>query len=1075
MTRGRSRTGKTVSRLEKRLSLVHWVASEFGYDSAQALREDTKGAGDGFDSSSGHSFVALRLLSRRDRPRIPADDLARYDDNIRAHLGSMNAGRPGPPIRLRYFQHLAALAAEHYLRRRSESRAALLASLNEAVLDRRDRGGQHLPHIEDFTDADLDKLAFWMATGSGKTLLLHLNYRQFLHYNNELLDNILLVTPNEGLSAQHLQEAELSGVPMHRFDAPLTSDGLNPVRVIEITKLVQEKRGGGITVPVESFEGNNLVFVDEGHKGSGGDAWRAVREALSKTGFTFEYSATFGQALAAAKDEALTAEYGKAVIFDYSYRWFYEDGFGKDFRVMNLDREVSGDASDALLVGSLLSFYEQRIVFDAGGHEQYRLGLPLWVFVGDTVNAVYKTDGRKRSDVLTVCRFFHRFLRDRDWAVATIDSVLDGRFGATFGMETDPFSDLFPYLRRSASADADSLYEDILNRVFHAPASGGLQLRVIRSGNGEIGLRAAGADAYFGVIYVGDSTKFLELTPDLLAGKDEFADSLFDAINDHSSTVNVLVGAKRFMEGWNSWRVSGMSLLNLGRSEGSQIIQLFGRGVRLRGKDFSLKRSRALAAGGHPPHLHLLETLNVFAIRASYMAKFREYLKAEGVGEQVEITLPFQIRKDLLGSELLVPRVEEDDLLGGGADPFALTLEETGAHRLDIAGRVSGFQSGDEDIAASTGATRGVPSRIPEEFLRFLDWERAHLDLVEHIRTRGFRNVVVGESDLRGIASQCELTAEPGILVPRNFADLERLQEAVMALLRKSLDFAYRRRGERAEVRRLRYRYLDITDGNLSPSGDEKAGGGGYQIRVPAENREFIEELLTFVDSAESLGDPERTGLYRLRRVAFDRHLYEPLLVASKPAATNKDVWTASPPPLVESERRFVEELREFWHQQGTTTYAGVELFLLRNLTRGAGIGFFGSCGFYPDFILWLKTGGRQHIVFVEPHGMLHANAYQHDEKARLHERLRGEIGPTVGRRSGTTGVTLDSYIISATPFDALRRRYGDGNWTEDRFATKHILFFPEADSANSWPYLKHILDEQLGHGTNPTRQGTTN
>ena len=1073
VTRRRTRAGKTVARLERRLSLVHWVTREFGCDSARALRDETRGARDGFDSSTGRSFVALRLLSRRDRPRIPADDLARYDDNIRAHLGSMNAGRPGPPIRLRYFQHLAALAAEHYLRRRSESRAALLASLNEAVLDRRDRGGQHLPHIEDFTDADLDKLAFWMATGSGKTLLLHLNYRQFLHYNNELLDNILLVTPNEGLSAQHLQEAELSGVPMHRFDAPMTSDDLNPVRVIEITKLVQEKRGGGITVPVESFEGNNLVFVDEGHKGSGGDAWRAVREALSKTGFTFEYSATFGQALAAAKDEALTAEYGKAVIFDYSYRWFYEDGFGKDFRVMNLDREVSGDAVDALLVGGLLSFYEQRVLFDAGGHEQYRLASPLWVFVGGTVNAVYSDAGKDRSDVLTVCRFFHRFLHDRDWAVATMDSVLNGRIGATFGVEADPFAHLFHYLRRSASREVHGLYEDILNRVFHAPASGGLQVRAIRSGNGEIGLRAAGADAYFGVVYVGDSPRFMKLTqaenPDLVAAEDIASDSLFDAINDRSSTVNVLVGAKRFMEGWNSWRVSGMGLLNLGRSEGSQIIQLFGRGVRLRGKDFSLKRSRALAASGHPPHLHLLETLNVFAIRASYMAKFREYLKAEGVGEQVEITLPFQIRKDLLGSELLVPRVEEDDLLGGSADPFALTLEETGAHRLDIAGRVSGFQSGDEDIAASTGATRGVPSRIPEESLHFLDWERAHLDLVEHIRTRGFRNVVVGESDLRGIASQCELAAEPGILVPRNFADLERLQEAVMALLRKSLDFAHRRRGERAETSRLRYRPLDITDANLSAGGDDESGGGSYRIRVPAEDGKFIEELQTFVGSADSLGDPERAGLLRRRRVSFDRHLYEPLLVAEN------DGWTASPPALVESERRFVEHLREFWRQQGTATYAGVELFLLRNLTRGAGIGFFGSCGFYPDFILWLKAGGRQHIVFVEPHGMLHADAYQHDEKARLHERLRRDIGPAVGLRSGTTGVTLDSYIISATPFDALRRRYGDGNWTEDRFATKHILFFPEADSADRWPYLKHIFDEQLGRGTTPTSQGATN
>src|SRR5690606_17633824 len=115
-------------------------------------------------------------------------------------------------------------------------------------------------------------------------------------------DNILLITPNEGLSEQHLREFELSAIPARRFE--LNESGLfrerYEVRVLEITKLVEEKRGGGVSVPVEAFEGRNLIFVDEGHKGTGGQAWRGYRDALGKTGFTFEYSATFGQALSAA-------------------------------------------------------------------------------------------------------------------------------------------------------------------------------------------------------------------------------------------------------------------------------------------------------------------------------------------------------------------------------------------------------------------------------------------------------------------------------------------------------------------------------------------------------------------------------------------------------------------------------------------------------------------------------------------------------------------------------------------------------------------------------------------------------
>ena len=56
-----------------------------------------------------------------------------------------------------------------------------------------------------------------------------------------------------------------------------------------------------------------------------------------------------------------------------------------------------------------------------------------------------------------------------------------------------------------------------------------------------------------------------------------------------------------------------MGLLNMGQGEGSQIIQLFGRGVRLKGKGFSLKRT---LPQDRPKGVHLdkLETLNIFGV-----------------------------------------------------------------------------------------------------------------------------------------------------------------------------------------------------------------------------------------------------------------------------------------------------------------------------------------------------------------------------------------------------------------------------------------------------------------------------
>ena len=295
---------------------------------------------------------------------------------------------------------------------------------------------------------------------------MHLNYRQFMHYNREPLDNILLITPNEGLTQQHLDEMQMSGILAERFDLSDNGMFLNApgvVKVTEITKLVIEKRGEGESVPVEAFQGNNLIFVDEGHKGSGGDAWRAVRDALGEKGFTFEYSATFGQALSAARNDDLTLEYGKAIAFDYSYRYFYDDGYGKDFHIANLREETTDEQTDELLLANMLSFYEQHLVFSEQANQlrRYNLDKPLWVFVGSSVNAVRIEGGRPRSDILTVVRFLHRVLSDRAWATEVVQRFLDGNSGLLDEMDRDIFSAKFDYIRRRGM-DASGVYGEIL-------------------------------------------------------------------------------------------------------------------------------------------------------------------------------------------------------------------------------------------------------------------------------------------------------------------------------------------------------------------------------------------------------------------------------------------------------------------------------------------------------------------------------------------------------------------------------------------------------------------------------------
>ena len=319
-----------MSKLESQLVLVEFVSELLGGDSkglAAALKAVDPGT-----RPDGQSYFFSVLESRGVRIRVDRSSLAEYDSNILGYESALGKQRPG--FRFTYFQYLAALYAEVFLARLSTDPTELLKVVREF------HKSKHYD-LPPYKASDLTKVAFWMATGAGKTLIAHVNLMQWALYEPFHADNVILITPNESLSRQHMEELALSGISAARADK---AGAWAEVQVIEITKLYvegekSEHRRGGVSIPVSMFEGQNLVLVDEGHKGSTSAAdvseerkWRAIREALAgKKGFTIEYSATFAQIRETNED--LLREYSKAILVDYGYRHFWEDGYGKDYRV----------------------------------------------------------------------------------------------------------------------------------------------------------------------------------------------------------------------------------------------------------------------------------------------------------------------------------------------------------------------------------------------------------------------------------------------------------------------------------------------------------------------------------------------------------------------------------------------------------------------------------------------------------------------------------------------------------------------------------------------------------------------
>jgi len=140
-----------------------------------------------------------------------------------------------------------------------------------------------------------------------------------------------------------------------------------------------------------------------------------------------------------------------------------------------------------------------------------------------------------------------------------------------------------------------------------------------------------------------------------------------------------------------------------------------------------------------------------------------------------------------------------------------------------------------------------------------------------------------------------------------------------------------------------------------------------------------------------------------------------------------------SPAPLNRGELRFVEDLKAF-HDANPDCFAAQELYLLRNLSRGRGVGFFEAGNFHPDFIVWQLAGDRQRVAFVDPKGI--RNLGFSDPKISFHETVK-----EIETRLGDPNVALESFIVSNTPSHVMLAQWGIEKPEMNR---RHILFQEE-------------------------------
>lgn len=1062
---------KKIMKLSQDLVLNRYLLSLFGCADFEGMAQYLKDSHlEGYDENNVtkfHHALKMRLL---DTEKLNKDLLFEYDQNIVSYTLAISEYREDV-VKWKYFQYITLLFIEIYLDKYFANPNLLLAELNQFVDAFNNPLDHSVPNEYDYQSArftvdELSKIAIWSATGSGKTLLLHVNIKQYLHYAKKYgkkdFNKVLLVTPNEGLSNQHLNEFKESNIKAEIFSK--SSGALfsgEMVEIIEISKLAEDS--GDKTVAIDAFETNNLVLIDEGHRGASGDEWKKRRDQLSENGFAFEYSATFGQAISAAsgkKKETLFKEYSKAILFDYSYKYFYKDGYGKDYKILNIKDDTNDEYLRKYLTACLLGYYQQQLVYNqnASKMDVYKLAKPLWVFVGGRVTkSLNKKDA---SDVMLIIKFISDFIKDPSNSKNHINQILTGNAGLNDENGASIFSNSFDYLKEN-KIESDLLYTDILQKVFNTSLVGAnVHLDNLKGADGELGLRIGDTDQYFGVINVGDDAKLHKLCLEIgiLGMEKEFSESLFHNINEKNSNINLLIGSKKFTEGWSSWRVSTMGLMNIGKGEGSQIIQLFGRGVRLKGFNMSLKRSSKLDEYQRPKektpkYIPTLETLNIFGIKADYMQQFKEYLEEEGLptndGNFKTITIPTINRYSKTRDNLKIIKTKEGVVENYKKENITV-LEITEASRyldikLDWYPKIQMISSNKSTTNVVDGKDVGLT--LKPHNLAFIDWDKVFFEIQKYKNERSWYNLSVTKENLQKIMnddSWYQISIPASDLEPSSFNRVFIWEELVIALLKNYTEKFYLSIKNKYLARHIEVDILEESHPNFTEE---------YTVKVEETETDIIRNVLEFKELVKK--DDMLQQDFELNRgsfVGFDygNHLYYPLLYMND--KIYKDIVKVSPVQLNEGEKDFVDDLKQYYNAN-KSYFIDKKVYLLRNQSK-TGIGFLTETkNFYPDFMLWQIVGDKQYLSFIDPKGIYMLEDVWNHPKVRLHKTIKEEFQAKLDDKK----TFLNSFIISNTSFKNMQYRRSHDE-TIEHYHNANVYFQDE----DRHTYIEKVLEKGL-------------
>lgn len=802
----------------------------------------------------------------------------------------------------------------------------------------------------------INRMSFWMATGSGKTLVIVklVEILAGLMQRGEIpRRDVLVLAHRDDLLEQ-----------LRRHVADFNAGGGLFIRLCELRDYAETKRAApsffqSQELTVYYYRSDNLsddqkekivdfrgydnygrwyILLDEAHKGDKEDSKRQhIYNILSRDGFLFNFSATFTD----ARDIITTAA-------NYNLSEFIRKGHGKHICILRqetlgfrrnsefTDVEKQKIVLKALLMLTYVRKFEQKV-------RQVRADLYHRPLMMALVNSVNTEDADLKLFFRELVRIGKGEVDPGIWNSAVQELVVELREQPEYLFEGDLKVGVNEPLLASLRSS------DVLESVFNAGGPGEIEVLVRPSNRQEVAFKLKTSDDPFALVRIGDISDWLKQE---LAGYEvnqHFSDEgYFEQLNHPESDINILLGSRSFYEGWDSNRPNVIMYVNIGVGPDARkfILQSVGRGVRIEPLINQRKRLRELHTSGVLDEIAPeifdavkndilpLESVFIFGTNREALNTVMEGLDQENK-QAGEYEISLEVNQEAVQGKLLLVPVYK---------PSASLLYQNK--------KLAKFQLSPENLD------------LLSRYFAFVEDDRVLLALYDNFKPEQF-------AALRAALGKTEDTFRTDGRTYKNLDVLTRQALSFFSIHGKEFDSFKELEDEIIHFRHIKVNLDALGDLELRIQQVINAGKAVKEALARFNAGEITPEAFAEQVTGQNTSENYYADNHRLdiRRIA--QHFYLPVL-----SSPDEKIDFIRSVIHVASEVEFLNNL-EAYLKKPDPAFKAFDWWLFSRVDEKYDkitIPFYYAIenrigNFMPDFIFWLQKGSRYYILFVDPKG----------------------------------------------------------------------------------------------------------